>query len=299
MTDTNVAIIGAGPYGLAAAAHLRRAGVEVRVIGEPMSFWQNNMPAGLLLRSNWTATCIAEYEGELSLDSFCAATGTRFGSPVPLDRFVDYGMWVQQQVAPDVDRRPVQALETGPGGFRLTLADGTAMSARRVLVAAGIALCANRQAMPAGLPSQLASHTGDHRDFQRFRGARVLVVGGGQSALECAALLHESGARAEVAVRQGHITWLHGGKYQRKLGSYAGLVYAPTDVGPMGLSRLVAVPDLFRRLPRRAQKSARLPVYPSSWCRLAAATAHASADQAGPYRSFRDPAGRGVARHFR
>jgi len=253
MTDTNVAIIGAGPYGLAAAAHLRRAGVEVRVIGEPMSFWQNSMPAGLLLRSNWTATCIAEYEGELSLDSFCAATGTRFGSPVPLDRFVDYGMWVQRQVAPDVDRRLVRALETGPGGFRLTLADGTAMSARRVLVAAGIALCANRQAIPAWLPSELASHTGDHRDFQRFRGARVLVVGGGQSALECAALLHESGARAEVAVRQDHITWLHGGKYQRMLGRYAGLVYAPTDVGPMGLSRLVAVPDLFRCLPRRAQ----------------------------------------------
>ena len=41
MTDTNVAIVGAGPYGLAAAAHLRRAGVEVRVIGQPMSFWQN------------------------------------------------------------------------------------------------------------------------------------------------------------------------------------------------------------------------------------------------------------------
>jgi cation diffusion facilitator CzcD-associated flavoprotein CzcO len=217
MTDTNVAIIGAGPYGLAAAAHLRRAGVEVRVIGEPMTFWQNNMPAGLLLRSNWTATCIAEYEGELSLDSFCAATGASFGSPVPLDRFVDYGMWVQQQVAPGVDRRLVQVLETGPGGFRLTLADGTAMSARRVLVAAGIALFANRPAMAAELPSESASHTGDHRDFERFRGARVLVVGGGQSALECAALLHESGARAEVAVRQDHIIWLHGGKYQRKL----------------------------------------------------------------------------------
>jgi FAD-dependent urate hydroxylase len=253
VTDINVAIIGAGPYGLAAAAHLRRAGVEVRIFGEPMSFWQNNMPAGLLLRSNWTATCIAEYEGELSLDSFCAATGTSFDPPVPLDRFIDYGMWVQRQVAPDVDQRLVKTLETGPGGFRLILADGTAISASRVLVAAGIALFANRPAMAAGLPSELASHTGDHRDFLRFRGARVLVVGGGQSALECAALLHESGARAEVAVRQDHIIWLHGGKYQRMLGRYAGLVYAPTDVGPMGLSRLVAGPDLFRRLPRRAQ----------------------------------------------
>src|SRR5499427_2654745 len=252
MTDTNVAIIGAGPYGLTAAAHLRRAGVDVHVIGQPMSFWKG-MPAGLLLRSNWTATCIAEYQGELSLDSFCAATGTSFGLPVPLDRFIDYGMWVQQRVAPDVDRRLVQALEPGPGGFRLTLADGTAVSARRVVVAAGIDLFANRPVATAGLPPELASHTGDHQDFVRFRGARVLVVGGGQSALECAALLQESGALAEVAVRQDHLHWLHGGVYQRKLGRYARLVYAPTDVGPMGLSRLVAVPDLFRRLPRRAQ----------------------------------------------
>jgi hypothetical protein len=253
VTDTNVAIIGAGPYGLAAAAHLRRAGVDVRVIGEPMSFWQNNMPAGLLLRSNWTATCIAEYEGELSLDSFRAATGANFGSPVPLDRFIDYGLWVQQQVVPDVDRRLVRALEACQGGFRLTLADGTAMSARRVLVAAGIASFANLPAIAAGLPPELASHTGEHRDFERFRGKHVLVVGGGQSALECAALLQESGAYAEVAVRQDHIIWLHGGKYQRKLGRYASLVYAPTDVGPMGLSRLVAAPELFRRLPRRVQ----------------------------------------------
>jgi FAD-dependent urate hydroxylase len=252
MTDTDVAIIGAGPYGLAAAAHLRRAGIDVRVIGQPMSFWQN-MPAGLLLRSNWTATCIAEYQGELSLDSFCAATGASLAKPVPLDRFVDYGLWVQQQVAPDVDRRLVRTLEAGPGGFRLTLADGTAISARRVVVAAGIELFANRPAVAAGLPPELVSHTGDHRDFRRFRGARVLVVGGGQSALECAALLQESGARAEVAVRQDHLRWLNGGKYQRMLGRYARLVYAPTDVGPMGLSRLVAVPDLFRQLPRRAQ----------------------------------------------
>jgi hypothetical protein len=253
MTDTNVAIIGAGPYGLAAAAHLRRAGVEVQIFGEPMSFWRGNMPAGLLLRSNWTATCIADHEGKLSLDSFCAATGVSFGSPVPLDRFIDYGMWVQRQVAPDVDRRQVQTVETGPGGFRLTLADGTSVTASRVVVAAGIALFANRPAMAAGLPPELASHTGDHRDFLRFRGQQVLVVGGGQSALECAALLHETGAQAEVAVRQDRIIWLHGGKYQRKLGRYAGLVYAPTDVGPMGLSRLVAAPDLFRHLPRRAQ----------------------------------------------
>jgi hypothetical protein len=251
-TDTHVAVVGAGPYGLAATAHLRRAGVDVRIFGQPMSFWQK-MPAGLLLRSNWTATCIAEYQGELSLASFCAATNARLPRPVPLDRFIDYGIWVQRQVAPDIDCRVVRAVEPSPDGFRLTLGDGTAVSARRVVVAAGIEPFASRPAVAAGLPPELASHTGDHRDLRGFRGARVLVVGGGQSALECAALLHESGARAEVAARRQHLNWLHGGKYQRRLGRYARLVYAPTDVGPLGLSRLVAIPDLFRRLPRRTQ----------------------------------------------
>ena len=122
-----------------------------------------------------------------------------------------------------------------------------------MIVAAGIKPFANRPAYAEGLPPEVVSHTGDHQDFGRFSGARVLVVGGGQSALESAALLHESGAQAEVVVRADHLNWLHGGKYHRKLGRLAPLLYAPTDVGPMGLSRLVAVPDVFRRLPRRIQ----------------------------------------------
>lgn len=252
MTDTNVAIVGAGPYGLAAATHLRRAGVDIRVIGRPMSFWQD-MPAGLVLRSNWTATCIGEPQGELTLDSFCTATGASFGRPVPLDRFVEYGLWVQQQVAPDIDEHLVKEVESGQDEFRLTLDDGAALTARRVVVAAGIELFANRPALADKLPSELASHTGEHKDLSRFSGSRVLVVGGGQSALECAALLQENGAEAEVAVRQHHLNWLHGGKYQQMLGRHAHLVYAPTDVGPMGLSRLVAMPDLFRQLPRAIQ----------------------------------------------
>jgi hypothetical protein len=54
--------------------------------------------------------------------------------------------------------------------------------------------------------------------------------------------------------RAPHLNWLHGGKYHRLLGPrFTPLVYAPTDVGPMGLSRIVAVPDLFRRIPRAIQ----------------------------------------------
>jgi hypothetical protein len=252
MPAVDVAVVGAGPHGLAAAAHLRRVGAEIRVLGDPLSFWRT-MPTGMLLRSNWTATCIAEYRGPLSLDSYRAATGDRFDRPIPLDRFIAYGYWVQQQVAPDVDRRQVQQVARDGSGFTLRLADGDRLWARRVALATGIAAFVHRPAPFAGLPLDLVSHTADHRDLSRFAGQQVLVLGGGQSALESAALLHEAGASVEVAVRADRVNWLHGGKYHRRLGRAAPLLYAPTDVGPMGLSRLVAVPDLFRRLPRRLQ----------------------------------------------
>jgi hypothetical protein len=54
MTRSDVAILGTRPYGLSAAAHLQLAGgLEIRVFGEPMSFWERHMPVGMLLRSPW------------------------------------------------------------------------------------------------------------------------------------------------------------------------------------------------------------------------------------------------------
>lgn len=253
MTDCEVAIVGAGPYGLAAAAHLRRDGVSAHVLGDPMSFWRG-MPEGMLLRSNRTATNIAEPGGPLGLDAYERCGGGPVGAPVPLERFVDYGEWVAAQVAPDVDRRRVVELDRGREGFDLALSDGDRLRARRVVLACGIADFVHRPGLCAGLPGELVTHTSEHRRLAAFAGRRVLVVGGGQSALESAALLHEQGAHVEVAVRAEHVTWLHGGRYHRLLGRAAPLVYAPTDVGPMVLSRLVAVPDLFGRLPRAVQE---------------------------------------------
>lgn len=252
MDGTNTVVVGAGPHGLAAVAHLRRAGLEVRPFGDPMSFWQT-MPQGMLLRSNWTATSVAEYDGPLSLSSYCEATGVDLQLPVPLQDFIDYGLWVQNRVAPDVDRRRIERIERDGEQFVLTLGDGSRLAARRVVVAAGISLFADRPAVGSRLPQELASHTGDHRSFGGFSGKDVLVVGGGQSALESAALLHEAGASVEVVTRADHVNWLHGGKYHRMLGRFAPLAYAPTDVGPMGISRIVANPDVFRRLPRTVQ----------------------------------------------
>src|SRR5438132_12685721 len=121
-----VAIIGSGPYGLAAAAHLRSVGIEPRVFGEPMGFWRQ-MPAGMWLRSAWDASHISGPGGSLTLDEYQAAAQVQLPMPLPLDGFIRYGLWFQGRVAPNVERRKVVSVDVcvdaDVPGFRLVLED--------------------------------------------------------------------------------------------------------------------------------------------------------------------------------
>jgi FAD-dependent urate hydroxylase len=251
-----VAIIGAGPYGLAIAAHLRAARIETCVFGEPMEFWQNQMPEGMFLRSSWDACHIADPHGVSTLDNYAALQSVPIPRPVPLDRFIDYGRWFQKRIVPDVDRRRVVGLETAGRGFQLTLNDGDSVRVQRVVVATGISLFAHRPPQFSGVPSTLISHTSEHRNLKRFAGQRLVVIGAGQSALETAALLHELGAEVEVLARRPNIHWLD--QKLRWLKSEANpirpLFYPRTDVGPPGLNLIIARPELFKRLPRPLQE---------------------------------------------
>lgn len=258
MSRCDVAILGAGPYGLSAAAHLRTIkGLDVHSFGEPMSFWEHNMPVGMLLRSGWAATHIADPTQSLTLDAYKAATCSHFSTPVPLDSFMNYGLWYQRQAIPDLDRRKIVRIESQSEGFRLILEQGDLIRAKRVVIAAGISSFAWRPPEFAGMPSSLVSHTSEHRQFLKLFGKQVLVIGSGQSALESAALLHEGGAQVEIVARTHQIRWL-GGLISRTIRSRLGTVladilYAPTDVGPAGVSRIVAKPDLVRNFPRPIQ----------------------------------------------
>jgi cation diffusion facilitator CzcD-associated flavoprotein CzcO len=249
----DVVVVGAGPYGLAVAAALRAGGVDVHTFGEPMSFWDEQMPQGMLLRSPREASHIGDPSGAWSLDRYEASIGVEAVRPVPLDRFVAYGRWVQEQAVPDLDRRRVVRLQQGPGGFRLELDDGAAITAARVVLAGGIAPFAWRPPELDGLPPELVSHASEHRDLGVFRGRRVIVVGGGQSAIESAALLHEAGAEVEVLVRAQQIHWLVRSSRLHRLQWLRRLLYAPADIGPAGVSWLVASPRWFKRLPVRWQ----------------------------------------------
>ncbi|MGA7299416.1 MAG: NAD(P)-binding domain-containing protein, partial [Candidatus Sulfotelmatobacter sp.] len=190
-TDSFVTVIGAGPYGLSAAAYLRAAKVETRAFGEPMAFWQKHMPVGMCLRSNLGASHIADPRREFTIDEYCRQNGNHVGRPIPLERFVSYGLWFQQRVAPDVDQRSVRSVEIDARGFRVSLADGEQFASRHVVVAAGIGAFMARPAEFADIPSALASHASEHNDLRKFVGKRVVVIGAGQSALESAALLKE------------------------------------------------------------------------------------------------------------
>src|SRR5689334_18785227 len=192
--DCQVAIVGAGPYGLSAAAHLRAAKIETRVFGEAMEFWSKQMPEGMLVRSIWEASHISDPRGALTLDAYVKEKGLKLPRPMPLSDFIQYGRWFQQQVVPDLDPRRVATIEPAPGGgFRVVLDDGEALRAQRVVVATGIAKFLRRPPLFDELPAELVSHTSDQRQLARFRGKSVAVIGGGQSALESAALLHEAG----------------------------------------------------------------------------------------------------------
>jgi FAD-dependent urate hydroxylase len=255
----DVIVLGAGPYGLGAGAHLRQIkGLAVKVFGEPMSFWKNQMPAGMLLRSSWEASHLWDPKREFTLRAYQKASGSRVPAPVSLEQFVDYGLWFQQQALPDLDRRKVDSVEKDSPGFRVTTADGEVVKSRRVVVASGIFPFARRPSEFDGLPSSLVSHASEHSNLARFKGQRIVVVGGGQSALESGALLHEAGAEVEIIIRTPQVKWLGWKKRIQSLGPVSKLFYSWTDVGPAGISKVVSLPRLLQQFPRSTQDRLRI-----------------------------------------
>ena len=195
-------VIGAGPYGFAVAAHLKSRGVDIRVFGEPMSFWRSRMPKGMFLRSPWNATHIADPHGAFSLDGFLSTQNAVRPQLLPLEPFVAYGEWFQASALPEVDRRRVERVERVPGGFRV-LADDVVVTAAHVVIATGLHNQDFRPPAFAGLPGALASHSRDHDSFEGFRGQRVAVIGRGQSApvRRCCYARREPRLISSVAVR--------------------------------------------------------------------------------------------------
>jgi cation diffusion facilitator CzcD-associated flavoprotein CzcO len=269
--DAPVAVIGAGPHGLAAVAHLRRAGIPAVAFGETLEFWRETMPAGMRLRSPRRASSISSPDAALSLDRWGEDRGREVLENMPLEDFVDYGSWFAEHAIADLDSRRVKQIERENGHFRLSLSDGETMMTGRVVVAAGLGPFASIPPPFRELHDSLVSHASACAPRGSFAGKYVAVIGGGQSALEGAALLLEAGAaQVELIVRAPAIYWLNHGwlgvkdsellppegpgeppSWRARKGLY--WHGAPTDIGGRFTSWLGAAPDLIRHFPRRVR----------------------------------------------
>ncbi|WP_346342665.1 FAD-dependent oxidoreductase, partial [Streptomyces sp. SID685] len=204
-----VAVIGAGPFGLSTAAHLRARGLPVRVFGDPMVSWRAHMPEGMLLKSTPAASSLDCPQPGHTLADYCAAAGIRRlvsdEDVIPVETFIGYGEWFQRQLVPQLERVRVVSVEPAGRdagrGFELKLDSGESFVARAVVVATGLSGLAH---LPAELRRAAGaepaaegpvSHSSQHHDLTRFAGKELIVVGAGQSALETAALAAEAGAR--------------------------------------------------------------------------------------------------------
>lgn len=213
---SDVAIVGAGPYGLSITAHLRAAGLGVRTFGDRMASWRHHMPVGMFLKSIPDASSLSAPTPGSSIFDFCNAIGSRAltdENAIPIDLFVDYGMWFAERHVPEVEPDSIVALTRAGEDFDVLLSSGEELRVHSIVLATGaipyaytppelLALASDGPSLAGPL-----SHTAQHADLSTFRGRRVAIVGAGQSALESAALLTEAGADVHVLVRAPRVLW--------------------------------------------------------------------------------------------
>ena len=249
--SVEVAIVGAGPYGLSIAAHLKASQVSFRIFGPPMETWREHMPAGMLLKSDGFASCLSDPGSTFTLQEFCKANSIPYDHtrvPVALKTFVDYGMAFQRRWLPELDTRMVDAVERDAGGFSLQLEDGSLVKAKKVVLAVGITHFAYVPPEFGGLPAALVSHSSEQKSPSALAGKTVAVIGAGASAVDLAALLHEAGADVSLIARRKAITF-HNPPPEGGRSLLQRMRHPSSGLGPGWRSRLCTdVPGLFRYL---------------------------------------------------
>jgi FAD-dependent urate hydroxylase len=252
----DVAVIGAGPYGLSVAAHL--GPTRARTFGQPMETWRTRMPPDMFLRSDWTETSLSAPDNAGTIDRFVAEAGEGREEPIPLQKFLRYSEWFRQKFVGESDPADVRSLERADGRFRLVTETGDEVDAGKVVIAVGAVPFAYAPPSLAPLLGNGVSHATDPHDFDAFRGRRVVVVGGGQGGLESAAFAARSGADVELLVRSG-VRWFadrepHKPRSPIRQRLYR-VAYPIVGYGPPPLNRLVLHPDLFASLPKRVRRA--------------------------------------------
>ncbi|HXO88727.1 MAG TPA: NAD(P)-binding domain-containing protein [Candidatus Acidoferrales bacterium] len=248
---SEIAIIGAGPYGLSIAAHLRAAGLDFRIFGRPMQTWIEHMPQGMRLKSEGFASSLYDSESSFTLAEFCRQKNLAYadlGLPVPLETFSEYGLEFQRRFVPQLENKVVVSVQRQAGEFTIRLADGETLSTKKIVMAVGLGHFAWVPPLLAALPEEFVTHSSRHRTLDRFRGREVVVVGAGASALDIAALLDRDGIPVQVVARRNSIHFPSPPPAKRSL--LQKLRKPVSGLGPgWHLFLCTHFPLLFRRMP--------------------------------------------------
>jgi thioredoxin reductase len=247
-------IIGAGPYGLSVAAHLRHQGIPFRIFGRPMDSWLNHMPKGMMLKSDGFASNIYDPKQAFTLERYCAEQGIPYadtGIPVRLDTFVGYGNAFRERLLPELEDKQVTQIESIDGGFSLRLDSGERLTVRRIVLAIGITHFEYIPSVLANLPPEYVSHSFRHADPEAFKGRSVVVIGGGASAIDLATLLHESGVDVQLVARHSELRF-HSTPTGKPRSLYQRIRHPKSGLGPGMRSRFFSdFPMVFHHLPER------------------------------------------------
>ena len=251
-SQRDVVVVGAGPYGLSTTAHLRERGLKVAIFGKPLKLWREHMPEGMLLRSYWWATNLSDPRKKYQFTQYFEEHNLEPPDPLSIETFIDYALWFQKHAVPDVDETYVASIEREEQHYKVTLVDGRVVQSQAVVMAPGLAYYVYCPAEYSHMPAELVTHASEHYTFTNFAGKRVAVIGGGQSALETAALLHENGADVDVVSRRT-VRWLTGDSLHNRT-LIRRMRYPKAGIAPGWFNwGLENFPYTFQLLPRAAK----------------------------------------------
>jgi lysine/ornithine N-monooxygenase len=249
-----VVVVGAGPYGLSVGAHLNGLGVQFRIFGTPMYTWRNQMPKGMLLKSDGFASNLSDLDISFTLENYCAQNGIAYDHtriPVALDTFIAYGMAFQKKFVPQLENNQVVEVEAEPGGFRVTLDSGEVVHSEKVVIAVGITHFQHMPSELSTLPAGLAVHSSTIHDLEPLRGKNVTVLGAGASGLDLSALLHEGGVNVTLLARTDKLLF-HDAPPAKPRSVLSQLRHPSSGIGPGWRSRFYTdAPLMFHRLPQK------------------------------------------------